>query len=415
MSWEIDTLGKYSKVISGYAFKSDSFRTDNGIPIIKIKNIQREYVEIDGEYFVDTSYLSLDPKFHCIKDDILISLTGSHITLPNSVVGRVAKYHYDFTSLLNQRGGKIVVTNPDKLENNYLYYYLCQNEIRIKLAQFGRGGANQCNISPSNVESIPIILPPLETQKRIASILSNYDDLIENNLKRIKLLEETAQNIYKEWFVNFRFPNYEHTAFDSESGLPVGWEKIQVRDYVSIISKGPSLNYETDGVKYPVLNQSCVRNGEIELEKILFAQELNTNKEHCYLNINDILINSMGQGTLGRVSKNVSINEKFIIHNCITFLRAKPELSQYQLFYFISNKQTYFESVGQGSTGQTTLKVSLIEELEIIKPSINIINQFDSLIAPLWKQIGLLKNQNQKLKEARDILLPRLMNRTIEV
>ena len=61
-----------------------------------------------------------------------------------------------------------------------------------------------------------------ETQKRIASILSTYDDLIENNLKRIKLLEETAQNIYKEWFVNFRFPNYEHTAFDAESGLPVG-------------------------------------------------------------------------------------------------------------------------------------------------------------------------------------------------
>lgn len=415
MSWEIDTLGNYSKVISGYAFKSDSFRTDNGIPIIKIKNIQREYVEIDGEYFVDTSYLSLDPKFHCTKNDILISLTGSHITLPNSVVGRVAKYHYDFTSLLNQRGGKIVVTNPDKLENNYLYYYLCQNEIRIKLAQFGRGGANQCNISPSNVESIPIILPPLETQKRIASILSNYDDLIENNLKRIKLLEETAQNIYKEWFVNFRFPNYENTEFHSESGLPVGWEKIQVRDYVSVISKGPSLNYETDGNKFPVLNQSCIRNGEIELEKVLYANELNINKDYCYLSVNDILVNSMGQGTLGRVSKNVSITEKFIIHNCITFLRAKSDLSQYQLFYFISNNQKYFESVGQGSTGQTTLKVSLIEELEIIKPTKSVINSFDFLISPLWKQIGILKNQNQKLKEARDILLPRLMNRTIEV
>ena len=415
MSWKNDRLGNYSKVISGYAFKSDSFRTDNGIPIIKIKNIQREYVDIDGEYFVDTSYLSLDPKFHCIKDDILISLTGSHITLPNSVVGRVAKYHYDFTSLLNQRGGKIVVTNPDKLENNYLYYYLCQNEIRIKLAQFGRGGANQCNISPSNVESIPIILPPLETQKRIASILSAYDDLIENNLKRITLLEETAQNIYKQWFVNFRFPYYEHTEFDEESGLPVGWEKIQVRDYVSIISKGPSLNYEGDGIKFPVLNQSCIRNGEIQLEKVLNANELSTNKDYCYLNINDILINSMGQGTLGRVSKNVSIYEKFIIHNCITFLRAKPELSQYQLFYFISSNQKYFESVGQGSTGQTTLKVSLIEELEINKPTNTIIRNFDLLIAPIWKQIGILKNQNQKLKDARDILLPRLMNRTIEV
>lgn len=305
--------------------------------------------------------------------------------------------------------------NKEKIVPKFLYFQLSKDEF----FDYMMSGANGTKMPRGNKKAIPkfkfSIPTSLETQKRIASIISTYDDLIVNNLKRIKLLEETAQNIYKEWFVNFRFPNYENTEFHSESGLPVGWEKIQVRDYVSVISKGPSLNYETDGNKFPVLNQSCIRNGEIELEKVLYANELNINKDYCYLNVNDILVNSMGQGTLGRVSKNVSITEKFIIHNCITFLRAKSDLSQYQLFYFISNNQKYFESVGQGSTGQTTLKVSLIEELEIIKPTKSVINSFDFLISPLWKQIGILKNQNQKLKEARDILLPRFMNRTIEV
>jgi type I restriction enzyme S subunit len=225
--------------------------------------------------------------------------------------------------------------------------------------------------------TIKFNVPDYPTQKRIASILSAYDDLIENNLKRIKLLEEIAQRTYEEWFVKYRV-NGKQLPIDENTGLPVGWKQITVNDYVEVISKGPTLNYDFVGRKYPVINQSCIRNGEIELEKVLYAQELNANKEYCYLKVNDILINSMGQGTLGRVSKNVSIkNESYIIHNCIMFLRAKKELSQFQLYYFISSKQSYFISVSQGSTGQTTLKQSLVGDLEINLPT-NFILQLDA-------------------------------------
>ena len=408
MSWKIDTLGNYSKVISGYAFKSDSFRTDNGIPIIKIKNIQREYVEIDGEYFVDTSYLSLNPKFHCIKDDILISLTGSHITLPNSVVGRVAKYHYDFTSLLNQRGGKIVVTNPDKLENNYLYYYLCQNEIRIKLAQFGRGGANQCNISPSNVESIPIILPPLETQKRIASILSTYDDLIENNLKRIKLLEETAQNIYKEWFVNFRFPNYEHTEFDAESGLPVGWRKRKVTDFFDFI-KGievGSANYENEPnsevVPFLRVGDISKRDGGIYVKKSLVKDK--------FVNKNDILISF--DGSIGSVGYGLEGSYSSGLRK----ITSKTEIFGTGFMYCLVKSDNIQNTINAHAKGTTILHAGTsIIHLEFPLATDNVILSFNQITNPIFEQMVSLNYQNQKLKEARDILLPRLMNRTIEV
>jgi len=274
--------------------------------------------------------------------------------------------------------------------------------------------AAQPNINLTQLKSLEILIPPLQTQKRIADILSAYDDLIENNLKRIKLLEQAAQNIYKEWFVNLCFPGHENTTINQETGLPVGWMKLTVEEYTKVASRGPSLNYKVDE-GFPVLNQSCIRNGEIELDKVRIAAKLKENKEHCYLQINDILINSMGQGTLGRVSKNNSITEKFIIHNCITFLRSKDEYSQTFLYHFISSKENYFISISQGSTGQTTLKLSLIKEMEINTPSADLMKLFDNQVLPMWTQIGYFKNQNQKLKAARDILLPRLMNRTIEV
>ena len=416
MNWEIGTLGNYSKVISGYAFKSDSFRTDNGIPIIKIKNIQREYVEIDGEYFVDTSYLSLDPKFHCIKDDILISLTGSHITLPNSVVGRVAKYHYEYTSLLNQRGGKIVVTNPDKLENNYLYYYLCQNEIRIKLAQFGRGGANQCNISPSNVESIPIILPPLETQKRIASILSTYDDLIENNLKRIKLLEETAQNIYKEWFVNFRFPNYEHTEFDEESGLPVGWENTTLGKVCLLISSGgtPSRNnpnFWNDKDYAWIKTKELQDNFVFDVEEYISKNALENSSAKLF-EAGTIIMAIYASPTLGRLG--ILTRESCFNQASVGFKINEDKISNHFLYYKLIEERKNLNNKAIGAA-QQNINVQKVKDHEILLPSKNLIDLFTLNVNDIFTQKRVLGEQNQKLKEARDILLPRLMNRTIEV
>lgn len=416
MSWEIDTLAKNAKVISGFAFKSDSFRTDSGVPIIKIKNIQREYVEVDGEYFVEESFLSLDTKYHCVKGDILISLTGSHITLPNSVVGRVAKYHYDFTSLLNQRGGKIVVTNPNKLWNDYLYYYLCQDEVRIKLAQFGRGGANQCNISPSNVESISITLPPLQTQKRIASILSAYDNLIENNLKRIKLLEETAKNIYKEWFVNFRFPNYENTTINQETGLPEGWEIKKAENVYDInIGKTPPRGEAQwfsliEGVKWVSIadmNKSIVfvinTNEKITKEGV---DKFNMRKA----SIGSVLLSF--KLTVGAV---VITNEEVVTNEAIAHFNLSDNTILTTEYTYLFLRNFHYPSLGSTSSIGISINSKVVKNMDIVIPTKELIEDFTKSVKSIFKQTENLILQNQKLKEARDILLPRLMNRTIEV
>lgn len=297
--------------------------------------------------------------------------------------------------------------------NPLFAYYLLQT---LSLAQYDVGNANP-TLNRNHIHRLKVKYPDEETQKTIAEILSAYDDLIEKNLKQIKLLEELAQITYDEWFVRLRFPGHEATPTNPETELPEGWKKEKLKNYCLLISRGSSLNYELGNGEEgtPVLNQSCIRNGEIELQKVLYAKKLSTNKSHLYLKINDVLINSMGDGTLGRVSKNVSVDYDMIIHNCITVLRSKNEYSQYFLFYFTALHQTFFELIAHGSTGQSSLNKSLIENIEIKIPTKELFKKFDELVSPMWKAIGKLNHQNESLKEARNILLPRLITGMIDV
>ena len=200
MTWVKENLGSRLKVISGYAFKSLDFLDikEQNIPVIKIKNIKNGFVDIENDtQYVSNEKLNIDNKFKIYNGDILISLTGSQITQPNSVVGRIAKCYFNDNqiALLNQRAGKFII-NEEKLNKDFLFYLLSNDKYKQKLALMGHGAASQANISPSQVESLKVYLPDkVEEQQKIAKVLSNYDDLIENNNKRIKILEEMAQKI----------------------------------------------------------------------------------------------------------------------------------------------------------------------------------------------------------------------------
>lgn len=404
MSWEENILSSLCFKITDGTHDSPK-SVSNGFPYIKGTQVKNGLIDFDNcEYLNKEDHLKVISRSKPEKGDTLFANIGANI-------GECAYVNVDFEFSIKN----VALFKPDSeyLNGKFLYYLLSSDLIQRDIKN-RKSGSAQPFLSLKLLRSYKITYPPIQTQKRIADILSAYDELIENNLKRIKLLERVAQNIYKEWFVNMRFPGHENTPINSETGLPEGWLNSSVNEYIEVASKGPSLDYNTDS-GIPVLNQSCIRNGEIELDRVRYAKDLNENKEYCYLEINDILINSMGQGTLGRVSKNNSINSKYIIHNCISFLRSKDLYSQAYLYYFIKSKENYFISVSQGSTGQTTLKLKLITDLEINIPSFEILKSFDDIVLPMWSQIGLLKNSCEQLKKARDILLPRLMNQTIKV
>lgn len=300
MSYPLEKLLSHIEILSGYAFKSKDFR-DTGVPVIKIKNVTPPFVTLEDLSFVSKEIAQAQSKFQLKYGDVLIALTGSHINQMASVVGRVARVKYHVPSLLNQRVGKIIAIDPDDIDIDYVYYFLSQNEIKIKLASKAGGAANQANISPSDVKNLEIPFPDIALQRRIASVLLAYDNLIENNQKQIELLEDATQRLYKEWFVDLRFPGYEDTPI--VDGVPEGWEKGTIISFFTTVLGGTPSREKNEywGGSIPWINS-----GEVNKLRITkgseFISDLGLKKSATKLMPVHTTVLAITGATLGQVS-----------------------------------------------------------------------------------------------------------------
>jgi type I restriction enzyme S subunit len=271
-----------------------------------------------------------------------------------------------------------------------------------------------------------IKIPPLAEQKAIAEALSSFDDKIENNNKQNELLEKTAQALYKEWFVEFNFPNSEGKPYKASGGEMIYNEQLKkdipkdlsvkkIKDIVKINIRGISPKYAEDGVK--VLNQRCIRNGIVQEEAIKYHNiKLRKFDKKYYLQPNDILINSMGVGTLGRISQVTKVYGEYLIHNCITIIRANKQIIKPLILgYNIKSMQLLFENMAQGSTGQTSLKNKQLDEIYMLVPNMRVQNNVNNLLKSCNYQKDLNQKENETLKQMRDTLLPKLMSGEVRV
>jgi type I restriction enzyme S subunit len=234
-------------------------------------------------------------------------------------------------------------------------------------------------------------------------------------------LEETAQNIYKEWFVNFRFPNYENTPFNKETGLPEGWEVKKIEDCEIKIGDG---NYSS---KYPKLEEFIesgipffstreMNDGRFNtdgVKRISEEQHLTLTKGH--LKGGDVILST--RGSIGKVVyvddefENCNINAQLVLFRCDNF-----KVYSKFLYYQLSMQQTFIRLINVGTgTAQPQLPIKTLKYFELLIASPKLQKAFDNAVKLNMEQISILSKHNKKLKEARDILLPRLMNRTIEV
>ena len=412
MRYRVQPLGQFIDIISGYAFKSKDFKS-TGIPVIKIKNVTPPEVSL-----VDLSYIPIEiadslPKFELSYGDVLIALTGSHINQMASVVGRVARVKYYIRSMLNQRVGKIVVKDKDVCDLEYVYYYLSQDQVKISLASKAGGAANQANISLTDVKELEIPLPPIEIQRRISDILSAYDDLIENNQKQIKLLEEAAMRLYKEWFVKLRFPGHEKTKI--EDGVPEGWEKLYIEDVCQTVGGGtPSTkvpSYYNNGTIPWVTPTDITRNDcliLLDTEKKITEEGLARSSAKMLPSETILMTSRASVGFFGISEQEVCTNQGFI--SCIP---NNKNLMMFLLLNLMSRK----DEIRQKAGGATYLEInkSTFRKLIVIKPDDTLLNEFQSITYTILKRISALKKQSDLLKQARDKLLPKLMNGEIEI
>lgn len=437
--WKSCKLDDFIEVLSGYAFKSKDFK-DNGVPVIKIKNIIPPNIDFSDVQYVSQEMYEEKIRYALKYNDILISLTGSNINQINSAVGKVGRVKdKDAKLLLNQRVGKVYVKDENKYNNDFLYYFLIQKHVRYDLALSAGGSANQANINPQNIKDLNIQLPPIEEQKAIANILSILDNKIEVNNKINQKLEEMAQAIFKQWFIDFDFPNEEGKPYKSSGGemikselgmIPKGWKVGVFRNYITDILGGdwgkevPQGNY--------IKEVQCIRGADIpEINKgnegkapTRFILEKNfKNKQLTEGNlIVEISGGSPTQST-GRISYiNDSVLNKFdkdIV--CTNFCRAMTlkdrKLMEFVYIYwsYLYNLDVFFQ-FENGTTGIKNLDINnFLDRWDIVNPSEELINKYYEIARDLFIKIQDNGKENERLSRLRDTLLPKLMSGEIRV
>ena len=414
MNWEKVKLGEISKVISGFPFKSQDFQP-NGTPVIKIKNIKDENIVLNESDCVDSA-IEVPLRFHLSSGDILISLTGSHITLPSSVVGRVAKYRHETIAYLNQRAGKFINIDTERCFKNYLFYFLLQKDTTTRIALKAQGAANQANISPGDIEGIEISIPPLPTQRKIASILSAYDDLIENNLKRIELLEEKANLHYTELMQDVSYAKNKREEYIKDClafYIGGGWGE---EDYKEGFTE-PA--YVIRGTDIP-----DARGGNVSWIPLRFHKP--SNLESRKLQTGDIVF-EVSNGQINNIGRTVLISQRLLGQfdkpvMCASFaklIRVNEKVSPDFFFLYLNEGQQnglLYQYKSNSANGINNFAFeTFIDEVKITIPKETELKSFTEKVKPIFSLICTLGEQNSKLREARDILLPRLMNGQIGV
>lgn len=399
-----EKLGLHCDVISGYAFSTSDWK-EEGIPVVKIGNISNGEDILCNEQmqYVEESFLDkLDEKYHISKGDVLISLTGSHINQPNSMVGRTCRSLTDKRYLLNQRAGKVLpFENTNK---NYLYYLLSTKAVKYDIANRAYGGANQVNVSPKDIKKIKWDFPTIDIQEKISKILSTYDELIENNNKRIKLLEQMAEKLYKEWFVRFRFPGYETITLEEKR--PFGWI-VSTCENPKIPSCFEYCEFSEIGsfVRGRNITVAEMVDGEIPV----ISAGLQPSGYHNQANVKGRSLTISASGA----------NAGYLQYNLTNIWAA--DCSYYQNdnnLWFIYCTLKFLQPVInnlQCGAAQPHVYPKNINKLCVLKPTEELIIKFNETVEPFFKEIEILKKKNDSLVKQRDLLLPRLMSGKLEV
>lgn len=305
----------------------------------------------------------------------------------------------------------------DFKENDPKYVYYCL--MTLDFSKFNGGGAVP-TLNRNVLKNLIVFDVPKPTQVKIASILSAYDDLIENNLRRIKLLEETSKLIYKEWFVNFKFPGHENVKF--VDGLPGGWMERPIREIYGKLQSGTrpkgGIDKSLDDGIPSIGAENVIGLGKYNFQSEKFVLESFYNQmNHGKIEDKDILIYKDG----AYIGKTTLFQDGFPHNKCcvnehVFLLKTTDPIYQYFLFFTL-NQSIYYDKMQNlnANAAQPGINQESLKSLVILWPSRDTVIEFSHKIAPQIKLIFTIAKENQSLRQARDILLPKLMSGKIEV
>lgn len=359
---------------------------DSGITFIRSQNVYNLHFDYDGiTYITDDAAEKLNG-VTIYENDILLNITGDSVARTCMVPKEV------LPARVNQHVA-IVRVNQDLMDSKFLSYYLASPQMQAHMLNLAVGkGASRNAITKIMIENFEVPCPPIETQRQIADILSAYDDLIENNQKQIKLLEEAAQRLYKEWFVDLRFPGYEQTKIID--GVPEGWEKGCLGD-IAEFKRGKTITktIAIDG------NIPVVAGGT---EPAYYHNIANTKAP-----VITVSASGANAGFVRMYHKDVFASDcSFADINTTEYLPF--------VYCFMINNKAQLEILQKGSA-QPHVYAKDINAIMLNIPNENIIYSFCEITKIFFDKVKILEQSTRNLKQARDRLLPKLMSGEIEV
>ena len=314
----------------------------------------------------------------------------------------------------DRKGGcsnDVLVLNVKKNTNaRFLYYVLSDNNF-FNYSTVTSKGTKMPRGSKHAIMKYLVPDMDLPTQQRIADILSAYDDLIENNNKRIALLEKAAQELYKEWFVRFRFPGHETTRF--VNGLPEGWEVKRMNDFCYVTYGTHDTPKPVDnGV--PLITGRCIKNGYVDFNAAysISFEDHEKIKKRSGLKTGDILLSNIG--TVGNTCR-VIYDREFSVKNVIIFKPDSDLISHYLYYLLISQSAQDIFAAQTNGASQQFVGLTFMRRFKILVPSDDVLTAFSKKVESLLKHKDNLFAQNPNLAKQRDLLLPRLMSGKLEV
>ena len=379
MMWEKVKLGDICKyVTSGGTPKSSikEYYEPKQIPWLKTKEVNycrvyetESYISKDG---LNNSSAKMIP-----QNSVIVAMYGQGDT-----AGRVAINKIPLTT--NQACCNLII-DETKAYYEFVYYQLVT--LYEKMVSLKNGGA-QPNLNAAIIKSLEIKLPSLKTQRYIADILSAYDNLIENNQKQIKLLEEAAQRLYKEWFVDLRFPGYENTKI--VDGVPEGWRRGLLKELISV-NYGKDHKKAPDDGNIPVYGSGGLMR---KCNKSLFSGEA-------------VLIPR--KGSLNNI---MYVDETFWTVDTMFYATMKQPHTAVFVYFFVKAFDMYSMNIGAAVPSMTA---KILDAMDVVIPDKETLEKFDKRAKVYFNKIKTLQGQNERLKTARELLLPKLMSGKVEV
>ena len=407
MNWEIKKLNECCLSISD----GDHFpppKSESGIPFVTIANVDafNHFDFTDTMYVPESYYDRLDDKRKARKGDILFTVVGS-FGIPILIT--------DNTPFVFQRHIAILRPDPAVIDSRFLYYTMLSKSFYAQADAYAIGAA-QRTISLTSLRRMGIAVPNLEIQRKIADILTSFDSLIDCNNTQIKLLEQMTENLYKEWFVRFRFPGYENAKF--EDGIPVGWEYVKLSE---ILSFERGISYSSEEIdRDEGLNLINLKNiGAFGGFRRNGTKTYNGKyKENQVVKTGDLVIGvtdmTQDRRTVGAAALIPTIEGLSVISaDLVKVVSDVPHIYLYSLcrYGFYSK---YFSQFANGAN-VLHLKPSALLNKKLLLPTKDLIDSFAEKASAMIGLIDELNIENDNLKKQRDLLLPRLMSGKLEV